>query len=65
MAVEVEIVRRNEEEVARPAIRNGEDRDLRMRDQEVTQVSAILEESQHANTKATDSTPLVNVYSAI
>lgn len=56
MAVAVEIIRRNEEEVVRPVKKDGEDRNLRMRDQDIILTSTRLETSQHANTKATDNT---------
>lgn len=36
MVVALEIVKRNKEKVARPATRDGEDGDLKMRDQEIT-----------------------------
>lgn len=36
LAVAVEIVRKSEEKVARPGTRDGDDGDLKMRDQDVT-----------------------------
>lgn len=63
MAVAAEIIRRGEENSARPVTRDGENGYLRMRDLKVTPESAGLKASQHATPAGTDNTSLVNAYS--
>lgn len=54
----MEIIRKSEENVAKLVTRNGEEGDLRMRDQDVTPETAGLEESQHATPAETENTSL-------
>lgn len=53
----VEIVKWKNEEVARPATKDGEDGELSIRYQDVTRVLTVLEAPQHATTIETDNTP--------
>lgn len=59
VAVAVEIPRRKEASV-RPATRDREDRNLRMKDSEETAREEGLEASQHTTTERTDTTPPIN-----
>lgn len=63
IAVSMDIIRRGKENVARLVTRDGEDRNLRMRNQEATLESAGLKASQHSTTAGTHNTPPVNAYS--
>lgn len=60
MAVTVEIVRRKKEDVARPVTRDGKDRELRMRDHDVTPESTRLDVSQHTTPAGIDNTTVIN-----
>lgn len=57
MTVAVEIIRKNEEEVAGLPTRDGGDGDQKMRDQDSKPKLTELEVSQHATTAVTDKTP--------
>lgn len=56
MVVAVEITRRNKGTRIRQVTRDGKDRDLRMRDEDVTPELTGLEASQHATIAGTDKT---------
>lgn len=60
VTVAVKIVRRSEKEEVRQVTRDGGDRDLRMRDQDIAPESTRLEASQDAANAETDNTPYVN-----
>lgn len=65
VALAVEIVKRNEENMARPVTSDGGDGDLRMRDQDVTPKPARLEASQQATPAGTDNNHLIDAYFTI